>query len=62
MTRWIAGLLLAAWLLLEVVLRDGDEARSWSGGDADRSSTKVILVTYVVAFLAPFLFLSSASP
>jgi protein-S-isoprenylcysteine O-methyltransferase len=46
-------------LLLEVVLRDGDEARSWRGGDADRSSTRIIVVTYVVAFVAPFFFLSS---
>jgi protein-S-isoprenylcysteine O-methyltransferase len=59
MTRWISGLLLLAWLLLEVVLRDGDEARSWRGGEADRSSTRIIVVTYVAAFVAPFFFLSS---
>jgi protein-S-isoprenylcysteine O-methyltransferase len=59
MTRWIAGLLLLAWLFLEFVLREGGEARSWRGGDADRSSTRLIVVTYVVAFVAPFFFLSS---
>jgi protein-S-isoprenylcysteine O-methyltransferase len=53
-TDWAAGLLLAAWLLLEVVLRRGDDARSWEGGDADRSSTRLILGAYVAAFVAPF--------
>src|SRR4051812_6310466 len=55
MTRLLAGLLLGAWVLLEVLLRQGDEARSWQGGDADRSSTRLILVTCVVAFVAPIL-------
>jgi protein-S-isoprenylcysteine O-methyltransferase Ste14 len=55
MTRILAGLLLIAWLLLEVVLRSDGEARSWEGGDADRSSTRLVLVAYVVAFTAPFL-------
>jgi protein-S-isoprenylcysteine O-methyltransferase len=40
-------------LLLEVFLRRGSEARSWEGGDADRSSTRLIVATYVVAFIAP---------
>jgi protein-S-isoprenylcysteine O-methyltransferase len=55
MTNLLAGLLLGAWLLLEVFLRSGDEARSWQGGDADRSSTRLVVATYVVAFVAPFL-------
>src|SRR3954471_8214826 len=54
-TDWIAGVLLAGWLLLEVVLRRGDEARDWRAGDADRSSTRLIVVAYIVAFVAPFL-------
>jgi protein-S-isoprenylcysteine O-methyltransferase len=54
-TNWLSGLLLGAWLLLEVVLRQGDDARSWKGGEADRSSTRLVVVTYVIAFLAPFL-------
>jgi protein-S-isoprenylcysteine O-methyltransferase len=54
-TNWLSGLLLAAWLLLEVVLRRGDEARSWEGGDADRSSTRLVVVTYIIAFVGPFL-------
>ena len=54
-TDWLSGVLLAAWLLLEVVLRRGDEARDWRAGDADRSSTRLIVVTYIVAFVAPFL-------
>jgi len=54
-TRWLAGALLLAWLLLEVLLRSGKEARSWEAGEADRSSTRLIVVTYVVAFAAPFL-------
>jgi len=59
MTRWIAGPILGAWLVLEVVLRRGGEAREWTGSDADRSSTKLIVTTYVVAFVAPFLLGSS---
>jgi len=55
MTDVLAGALLAGWLLLEVVLRDGDDARSWKGGAGDRSSTRLVVVTYVVAFAAPFL-------
>jgi len=55
MTDVLAGVLLGAWLLLEVLLRDGAAARSWKGGDEDRSSTRLVLVTYVVAFAAPFL-------
>ena len=55
MTAWLAGLLLGLWLLLEVVLRQGSEARSWAGGDEDRSSTRLIVATYVVAFVAPLL-------
>lgn len=55
MTNLLAGLLLGAWLLLELVLRQGGEARSWKGGEADRSTTRLVVVTYVVAFLAPFL-------
>jgi protein-S-isoprenylcysteine O-methyltransferase len=54
-TSWIAGLLLVAWLFLEVVLRQGGEASSWEGGDEDRSSTRLIVGAYVVAFAAPFL-------
>src|SRR5439155_18653094 len=55
-TNWLSGLLLAAWLLLEVLLRNGDQAaRSWRGGDADRSSTRLVVATYVAAFVAPFL-------
>jgi protein-S-isoprenylcysteine O-methyltransferase len=53
MTDWISGLLLGAWLLLEVVLRNGDEARSWQGGDEDRSSTRLILFAYALAFVGP---------
>ena len=59
MTAWLSGLLLAAWLLLEVVLRTGNEARSWRSDDADRSSTRLIVATYVVAFVGPFLLLRS---
>ena len=55
MTRLLAALLLIAWLVLEGVLRSGNEARSWEAGDADRSSTRLIVATYVVAFVAPFL-------
>lgn len=54
-TTWLSGLLLAAWVLLEFVLRRGDEARNWQGGEEDRSSTRLVVVTYVIAFLAPFL-------
>src|SRR5262245_35186694 len=54
MTDWLSGLLLGAWLLLEVVLRKGNEARSWQGGDSDRSSTRLIVTAYVVAFVGPF--------
>ena len=54
-TNWLSGLLLAAWLLLEAVLRRGDEARDWQGGEADRSSTRLVVVAYVVAFVGPFL-------
>jgi protein-S-isoprenylcysteine O-methyltransferase len=54
-TDLLSGLLLAAWLVLEVALRKGDEARSWRGGDADRSSTRLVVVAYIVAFLGPFL-------
>ncbi len=54
MTRALAGLLLIAWLLLEVVLRSDGEARSWEGGEADRSSTRLVVLAYVVAFAAPF--------
>jgi protein-S-isoprenylcysteine O-methyltransferase len=52
-TAWLSGLLLGAWLLLEVVLRNGNEARSWRADDADRSSTRLIVGTYVVAFAGP---------
>ncbi len=55
MTRLLAALLLVAWLALEGLLRSGNEARSWEGGDADRSSTRLIIAVYVVAFAAPFL-------
>jgi protein-S-isoprenylcysteine O-methyltransferase len=55
MTAWLAGSLIAAWLLLEVVLRDGKEARSWQAGDADRSTTRLIVGTYVVAAVGPLL-------
>src|SRR5262249_61230539 len=55
MTGWLSGVLLGAWLLLEVVLRNGDEARSWRADDGDRSSTRLIVATYVVAFAGPFL-------
>jgi protein-S-isoprenylcysteine O-methyltransferase len=54
MTAWLSGLLLGAWLLLEVVLRNGNEARSWRADDADRSTTRLIVWTYVVAFAGPF--------
>ena len=54
-TTWLSGLLLAAWVLLEFVLRRGDEARNWQGGEEDRSSTRLVVVTYVIAFVAPFL-------
>jgi protein-S-isoprenylcysteine O-methyltransferase Ste14 len=55
MTSSLSGLLLGAWLLLEIVLRNGAEARSWRADDADRSSTRLIVATYVVAFVGPFL-------
>jgi protein-S-isoprenylcysteine O-methyltransferase Ste14 len=55
MTQLLAGVLLACWLLLEVLLRQGDEARSWASGDADRNSTRLVLLAYVTAFVAPFL-------
>jgi hypothetical protein len=32
-----------------VVLRDGDDARSWKGGAGDRSSTRLVVVTYIDA-------------
>jgi len=54
-TNWLSGLLLAAWLLLEVALRRGNEARSWKGDDRDRSSTRLVIAAYVVAFVGPFL-------
>ena len=54
-TNLLSGLLLAAWLLLEVVLRSGEEARSWQAGPADRASTRLVVVAYVVAFVGPFL-------
>jgi protein-S-isoprenylcysteine O-methyltransferase len=54
-TTVLSGLLLVAWLLLEVVLRRGDEARDWQGGKEDRSSTRLIVATYVIAFVGPFL-------
>jgi len=59
MTAWLSGLLLAAWLLLELVLRNGNEARSWQGGDDDRSSTRLIVVAYVAAFVGPFVLSTS---
>jgi len=59
MTNWLSGLLLGAWLLLEFVLRNGDEARSWQGGDADRSSTRLVVVAYVAAFVGPFVLATS---
>lgn len=55
MTASLSGLLIGAWLLLEVVLRNGQEARSWSAGDADRSTTRLIVGTYALAFIGPFL-------
>jgi protein-S-isoprenylcysteine O-methyltransferase len=55
MTAWLSGCLIGAWLLLEVVLRDGSEARSWRADDADRFTTRLIVGTYVVAFVGPFL-------
>jgi protein-S-isoprenylcysteine O-methyltransferase len=55
LTTVLSGLLLVAWLLLEVVLRRGDEARDWQGGEEDRSSTRLIVGSYVVAFVGPFL-------
>src|SRR3954471_11068665 len=55
LTNWLSGLLLVAWLLLEFALRRGDEARSWKGGDGDRSSTRLVVAAYVVAFVGPFL-------
>src|SRR3954451_22819326 len=58
-TDWLSGLVLAAWLLLEVVLRRGDEARSWQGGDADRSSTRLVVLAYVVAFVGPLVLSTS---
>jgi protein-S-isoprenylcysteine O-methyltransferase len=58
-TVWLSGLLLGVWLLLELFLRRGSEAKSWQGGDADRSSTRLIVVTYVVAFVAPLLLANS---
>ena len=55
-TRLLSALLFVAWLLGEVVLRSTqEEARSWQGGSADRSSTRLVIGAYVVAFLAPFL-------
>lgn len=59
MTSWISGVLLAAWLLLEVVLRRRGDARKWQGTDADRSSTRLIVVAYLVAAVAPFLLSTS---
>lgn len=53
MTNWLSGALLAMWLFLEVMLRRGDDARQWRGGDSDRSSTRLVVGTYVVAFVAP---------
>jgi len=55
LTNWLSGGLLVAWLLLEVVLRSGDDARDWHGSKADRSSTRLIVVTYIVAFVGPLL-------
>jgi protein-S-isoprenylcysteine O-methyltransferase Ste14 len=54
-TNLLSGVLLAAWLLLEVVLRSGEEARRWQAGPADRASTRLVVVAYVVAFVGPFL-------
>ncbi len=59
MTSSLAALLLVAWLLLEVVLRDRGEARSWEGGEEDRSSTRLVVIAYLAAFVAPFLFTTS---
>src|SRR5690349_19657744 len=59
MTNWLAAFLLVGWLLLEVVLRDGDDARRWKSGAQDRSSTRLVVVAYVAAFVAPFLFNTS---
>src|SRR5262249_3375998 len=56
MTNWLAGFLLVAWLLLEVVLREDGEARLWKGGEQDRSSTRLVVIAYVAAFVGPFLF------
>jgi len=54
-TGWLSGLLLGAWLLLEAVLRRGGEARSWQGGESDRSTTRLVVTAYVVASIAPIL-------
>src|SRR5262245_4401990 len=54
-TAWLSGGLLGAWLLLEVVLRRDPDARTWRGGDAGRSGTRLIVITYAVAFVAPLL-------
>ena len=54
MTAWLPGLLIGAWLLLEVVLRNGTEARSWRADDADRSTTRLVVGTYLLAFVGPF--------
>jgi hypothetical protein len=35
--------------------RSGKEARSWQAGDADRSTTRLIVGTYVVAAVGPLL-------
>ena len=35
MPVWLSGPLIGAWLLLEVVLRNGSDARSWSTNAAD---------------------------
>ena len=55
MTASLSGWLIGAWLLLEVVLRNGQEARSWSAGHEDRSTTRLIVGTYALAFIGPFL-------
>jgi len=55
MTVWCSNLLLLAWVLLELVLRNGAEARSWETTERDRSSTRLIVGTYVVAGVAPAL-------
>jgi protein-S-isoprenylcysteine O-methyltransferase Ste14 len=60
MTVWCSGFLLAAWLLLELVLRKGGEARSWEADRRDRSSTRLIVLTYLAAAVAPIFFVSSA--